>query len=49
MMAQLKLYGMRMAFDEVISKLSRGEISAQQAHDAAVTGVQDLITLWLVA
>jgi len=36
-------------FDEVISKLSRGEFSAQQAHDTAVTGVQDLITQWLVS
>lgn len=36
-------------FDEVISKLASGEFSAQQAHDTAVTGVQDLITQWLVA
>jgi ABC-type glycerol-3-phosphate transport system substrate-binding protein len=34
-------------FDDVVNKMIKGEYSAQQAHDAAVTGVQDLIIKYL--
>ena len=34
-------------FDDVVNKLIKGEYSAQQAHDAAVTAAQDLIITYL--
>jgi ABC-type glycerol-3-phosphate transport system substrate-binding protein len=36
-------------FDDVVNKIIQGEYSAQQAHDAAITGTQDLIIKFLSA
>lgn len=36
-------------FDDVVNKMIKGEYSAQQAHDAAVKGVQDVIIKYLSA
>jgi len=36
-------------FDDVVAKMIKGEYSAQQAHDAAVKGTQDLIIKYLSA
>ena len=42
-------YNYEPVFDDVVNKIIKGEYSAQQAHDAAVTGVQDLIIKYLSA
>jgi ABC-type glycerol-3-phosphate transport system substrate-binding protein len=42
-------YAYEAVFDEVVAKMIRGEFSAAQAHDAAVTGVQELIIKYLSA
>nr|MBA3236701.1 hypothetical protein [Chloroflexota bacterium] len=36
-------------FDDVVNKIIKGEYSAQQAQDAAVTETQDLIIKYLSA
>ena len=40
-------YVVQPVFADVTTRLWRGEIDAEQAHDAAVKGVQDLIVEWL--
>jgi multiple sugar transport system substrate-binding protein len=42
-------YNYSPVFDDVITRLSRGEIGAQQAHDEAVAGVQAIIEDYLLA
>jgi len=42
-------YNYEPVFDDVVNKIIKGEYSAQQAHDAAVAGVQDLIIKYLSA
>ena len=42
-------YTYSQVFDDVVNKMIRGEYSAQQAHDAAVAGVQDVIIKYLSA
>jgi ABC-type glycerol-3-phosphate transport system substrate-binding protein len=42
-------YNYSPVFDDVITRLSRGEIGAQEALDAAVAGVQQLIEDYLLA
>jgi hypothetical protein len=34
-------------FDDVVNRMIKGEYSAQQAHDAAVTATRDLIITYL--
>lgn len=42
-------YSYEPVFDDVVNKMIKGEYSAQQAHDAAVKGVQDVIIKYLSA
>lgn len=42
-------YNYEPVFDDVVNKMIKGEYSAQQAHDAAVKGVQDVIIKYLSA
>ena len=42
-------YNYAPVFDDVVNKIIKGEYSAQQAHDAAVTGVNDVIIKYLSA
>ena len=42
-------YNYAPVFDDVVNKMIKGEYSAQQAHDAAVTGVNDVIIKYLSA
>ena len=42
-------YNYAPVFDDVVNKMIKGEYSAQQAHDAAVAGVNDVIIKYLSA
>jgi ABC-type glycerol-3-phosphate transport system substrate-binding protein len=42
-------YNYSPVFDDVVNKMIKGEYSAQQAHDAAVKGVEDVIIKYLSA